>query len=367
VVVYRELGRRREEREHIAIVAGPLDKLSQAEPTLARVQSECWTGETLGSLKCDCREQLDRAVAAIEEEGHGVIVYLRQEGRGIGLGNKIRAYALQAEGADTVEANEQLGFKPDLRNYGIGAQILLDLGVRDMLLLTSSKTVLPGSAGYGLKIIGHSGYKLPDETEVSLEALMAKSAAEAEASRKQDPQLFREGRWTFERRYNSRSLIDGRYVSIVRSDYMDTHGAHPNSNVDTILWDAASRKRISIRPFFAETADNGPTMKAMLKAVIASLNIEKKKRDATETATAEWYKSLESKLLKIGAVTLAPSTETDKSSGLTFHFPPYAVGPYAEGEYVAFVPWETLKPYLTPEGTRIFGGARPKGDDDRTR
>jgi hypothetical protein len=193
---------------------------------------------------------------------------------------------------------------------------------------------------------------------------MAKNAAEAEASRKQDPQLFREGGWTFERRYNSRSLIDGRYFSIVRSDYMDTHGAHPNSDVDTILWDATSRKRISIRPFFAETADNGPTMKAMLKGVIASLNIEKKKRDAAETATAEWYKSLEPKLLKIGAVTLAPSTETDKSSGLTFHYPPYAVGPYAEGEYVAYVPWETLKPYLTSEGTKIFGGARPKGDDD---
>jgi Protein of unknown function (DUF3298) len=193
---------------------------------------------------------------------------------------------------------------------------------------------------------------------------MDKNAAEAEASRKQDPQLFREGGWTFERRYNSRSLISGHYVSIVRSDYMDIHGAHPNSDVDTILWDAAFRKRISIRPFFAETADDGPTMKAMLKGVIASLNIEKKKRDATETATAEWYKSLEPKLLKIGAVTLAPSTETDKSSGLTFHYPPYAVGPYAEGEYVAYVPWETLKPYLTPEGLKIFGGARPKGDDD---
>jgi hypothetical protein len=181
---------------------------------------------------------------------------------------------------------------------------------------------------------------------------MAKNAAEAEASRKQDPQLFREGGWTFERRYNSRSLIDGRYVSIVRSDYMDTHGAHPNSDVDTILWDAASRKRISIRPFFAETADNGPTMKAMLKGVIASLNIEKKKRAATETATAEWYKSLEPKLLKIGAVTLAPSTETDKSSGLTFHYPPYAVGPYAM-RICRFVPYVSLKTHSTPEGTKI--------------
>jgi hypothetical protein len=193
-----------------------------------------------------------------------------------------------------------------------------------------------------------------------------KNAAEAEASRKQDPVLFRNGGWTYERKYAIRSVVDGQYISIVRSDYMDTGGAHPNSDVDTILWDTTAKKRISIRPFFAETADNGPTMKAMLKGVIASLNIEKKKRDSGETATAEWYKGLEPKLLKIGAVTLAPSTATGKSSGLTFHYPPYAVGPYAEGEYVAFVPWESLKPYLTPEGMKIFGGARPRSDDDGT-
>lgn len=191
-----------------------------------------------------------------------------------------------------------------------------------------------------------------------------KNAAEAAASRKQDPVMFRNGAWTFERKYDVRSVVDGHYVSIVRSDYMDTGGAHPNSDVDTILWDATAKKRISIRPFFTETADNGPTMTAMLKDVIASLNIEKKKRDTSDTATAEWYKGVEPKLLKIGAVTLAPSTEAGKSSGLTFHYPPYAVGPYAEGGYVAFVPWETLKPYLTPEGTKIFGGARTKGDDD---
>jgi hypothetical protein len=145
---------------------------------------------------------------------------------------------------------------------------------------------------------------------------------------------------------------------------MDSGGAHPNSNVNTILWDSAVSKRISIRPFFTETADGGPTMKAMVKAVLASLTSEKKKRDAGETATAEWFKDVEPKLLKIGAVTLAPSTVSGKSSGLTFHYPPYAVGPYAEGEYVAFVPWETLKPYLTPEGAKIFGGVRPKGDDE---
>ncbi|MEA2912352.1 MAG: hypothetical protein QOJ15_4433 [Bradyrhizobium sp.] len=188
----------------------------------------------------------------------------------------------------------------------------------------------------------------------------------ADADKEQDPIMFRDGAWSFERKYAVRSVVDGHYVSIVRSDYMDTHGAHPNSDVNTILWDSGAKKRISIRPFFTETADNGPTMTAMRKAVIASLNTEKKKRDTSDTATAEWYKDVEPKLLKIGAVTLAPSTEAGKSSGLTFHYPPYAVGPYVEGEYVAFVPWETLKSYLTPEGVRIFGGARPKGDDDGT-
>lgn len=193
-----------------------------------------------------------------------------------------------------------------------------------------------------------------------------KNAADAAASRKQDPVLFRNGAWSFERRYAVRSVVDGHYVSIVRSDYMDTGGAHPNSGVDTIVWDASGKKRISIRPFFTETADNGPTMTTMLQAVIASLKIEKKKRDATETANAEWFKNLEPKLLKIGAVTLAPSSDLTKSSGLTFHYRPYAVGPYAEGEYVAFVPWEALKPFLTAEGARIFGGVRPENDDDGT-
>jgi hypothetical protein len=185
-----------------------------------------------------------------------------------------------------------------------------------------------------------------------------------DAEKEQDPVLFRNGPWSMERKYVMRSVIDGRYVSVVRSDYMDTGGAHPNSDVNTILWDSTAGKRISIRPFFTETADNGPTtMIAMRKAVIASLNAEKKKRDAGETATAEWYKGLEPKPLKIGAVTLAPSTVAGKSSGLTFHYPPYAVGPYAEGEYVAFVPWETLKSHLTTEGVALFAGERPKGDD----
>lgn len=189
-----------------------------------------------------------------------------------------------------------------------------------------------------------------------------KNATSAAAELKQDPQFLDDGAWSFERKYSERSLVADRYVSILRDDYMDTHGAHPNSDVDTILWDKAEKKRISIRPFFTETADNGPTMTALLKASIASLTEEKKKRGAAETATDEWLGSLKPTLLDIGAVTLAPSTDSGKSSGLTFHYSAYEVGPYAEGQYVSFVPWETLKPYLSPEGQKIFAGSRPKAD-----
>src|SRR3979490_611123 len=132
----------------------------------------------------------------------------------------------------------------------------------------------------------------------------AKNSADADKERKQDPQMFRNGAWSMERKYETRSVVDGHYVSIVRSDYMDTGGAHPNSDVTTIWWDSAASKRISIRPFFTETADGGATMKAMVKAVLASLTAEKKKRDAGETADNEWFKSVQPKLLKIGAVTL---------------------------------------------------------------
>ncbi|WFU19150.1 DUF3298 and DUF4163 domain-containing protein [Bradyrhizobium sp. CB3481] len=190
-----------------------------------------------------------------------------------------------------------------------------------------------------------------------------KNRADADKERKQDPELFRNP-WSYERKYLTRSVVDGRYVSIIRADYEYTGGAHPNSSSDTILWDKSAGKRISIRPFFTETADNGPAMKAMRQEVIASLKAEKKKRGA-EDLDASAIEAIEPKLLKIGPVSLAPSTEQGKSSGLTFHYSPYAVGSYAEGEYIAFVPWEKLKPYLTAEGVRIFGGARPKDDEDR--
>lgn len=145
-------------KEHVAIVKG---EIGGEKPTLVRVHSECLTGDVFGSQRCDCRPQLHAALAQIEEAGSGVVLYMRQEGRGIGLLNKMRAYKLQEEGFDTVQANEKLGFAPDLRDYGIGAQILRDLGIRKMKLLTNNPRKITGLSGYDLEIVDRVALQMP--------------------------------------------------------------------------------------------------------------------------------------------------------------------------------------------------------------
>jgi 3,4-dihydroxy 2-butanone 4-phosphate synthase/GTP cyclohydrolase II len=147
---------------HLALTKGDV---RSGEPVLVRMHSECLTGDALGSLRCDCGEQLQAALTRIEQEGRGVLVYLRQEGRGIGLGPKIQAYALQELGLDTVEANLKLGYPPDLRDYGIGAQILVDLGVRELRLMTNNPKKVAGLRGYGLAIVERVPIEVPSHPE----------------------------------------------------------------------------------------------------------------------------------------------------------------------------------------------------------
>ncbi|MDD5348164.1 MAG: bifunctional 3,4-dihydroxy-2-butanone-4-phosphate synthase/GTP cyclohydrolase II [Candidatus Omnitrophica bacterium] len=146
MILYRDIT---DSKEHVALTMGDW----KDEPVLVRVHSECLTGDTFGSLRCDCGRQLKKAMQIIQRENKGVILYMRQEGRGIGLEAKIRAYALQDQGLDTVQANEFLGYKPDMRDYGIGAQILVDLGLEKIRLLTNNPRKIVGLEGYGLSVV----------------------------------------------------------------------------------------------------------------------------------------------------------------------------------------------------------------------
>ena len=151
-----------DDREHVALVYGDV---GDGEAVLVRMHSKCLTGDVFHSLKCDCGWQLHAAMAMIQREGRGIVVYLDQEGRGIGLLNKLKAYELQDSGLDTVQANEQLGFRPDLRNYGIGAQILLDLGVRSIRVLTNNPRKLVGVEGYQLRVVERVPIEAPPNEE----------------------------------------------------------------------------------------------------------------------------------------------------------------------------------------------------------
>lgn len=197
---------------------------------------------------------------------------------------------------------------------------------------------------------------------------MAKWRAEADKDYRENAKLFRELQgYEFDRTYDQRSAIQG-YVSITRTDYSySTGAAHPNHFVDTLLWDTHARKFISIRPFFKETATNGPAMQTLAAAIKEAVVADKIKRGLSKDEANDpmWVGNIKPDILKIGALALAPSTEPDKSAGLIVYFPPYAVGAYVEGTYTEFVPWTVFKAHLSAAGARLFGGTRPPGDAKR--
>ena len=212
---------------------------------------------------------------------------------------------------------------------------------------------------------------------------VAKTRAAADEEYKTNREWFKEQgrRWSYDLVFHFRSLIADRYVSIVRDDGTYTGGAHPNTRTDTILWDRTAKKRISVRPFFNETADSGATLTALATLVRRAVAEEKQARwkesrsenqkkapvpplDRAIADDQQIKDAIQPKLLGIGPISLAPSTAAGKSSGLTFHFSAYDVDAYAAGPYTVFVPWSALKPFLSAEGTAIFGGERSEKDKE---
>jgi len=213
-------------------------------------------------------------------------------------------------------------------------------------------------------------------------AWASKTNSDATAEWHDNRKAFRGLQWFYDRDYDLRSAI-GRYISVVRSDDWFDGGAHPNNHADTILWDDVAHKRTNIRAFFTETTDNGPTMTALAGAAQVAVAAAKLANDingygdddraATKDMTPQQEiehdnfikDGIKPAILDLGPVTLAPSTDPGKSSGLTFHYSPYGVGPYVEGPYTVFVPWTTFRHYLSPQGAAIFGGERPKSDQEK--
>jgi hypothetical protein len=208
-----------------------------------------------------------------------------------------------------------------------------------------------------------------------------KTNSDTAAEWRDNRKAFRGMQWFYDRDYVLRSVVD-RYVSVVRNDDWFDGGAHPNQHADTILWDDAAHKRVNIRALFTETADNGPTMSALAQAAKLAVAAAKLAKDingydddapAAKDMTPEQEiehdsfikDGIKAAILEIGPITLAPSIEAGKSSGLTFHYSPYGVGPYVEGPYTVFVPWTAFRQYLSAQGAALFGGERPKSDEEK--
>lgn len=192
-----------------------------------------------------------------------------------------------------------------------------------------------------------------------------KVRAEAAAEFKSTPDMFSDGRKFFYKRTDRLRSAIGPYISIVRGDDTYEGGAHPNHIVDTLLWNASTKRFMNIKPFFKEMADDGPTLKLLARLIRAALAAEKRARDieVVDPDTDQWLSGVKPKITDIGGIALSPSTEAGKSAGLIAYFSPYAVGPYVEGEYVVFVPYTAFAVTLSPQGTALFGGARPEADD----